>query len=803
MRRKVAAVWVSLLIMVSSVVVLVEIADRVEAPTTLYVGGAGGGDYSKIQWAIDNASDGDTVYVYNGTYYENVVVDKTINFTGEDRGNTIIDGGGSGSVIQILTNWANVSGFSTINGNEGIRLGSSSNNKISYNNVLNNGVGIYLYRSTNNTIANNNASNNNFRGIYLISLSKHNIIFNNTISTNTYYGVSLTGSEGNIIANNTISLRNKVGIYLSGAISTTIVNNEMMGNGIGIPYGGLAAWNTHIIDSTNTVNDKPVYYWKNQTGGTVPPGAGQVILANCTNVVVENQNVSDGTVGIKLGHSSNNTITNNTGNSNKWFGIYLYSSSNNNIDNNTVSSNTDYGIFIRGSSDSNNIVDNIALNNIIGIYLLDSKSNTVTNNEMVGDGIFISGALRHWNTHFIDTTNTVNGKPVYYWKNQTGGTVPPGAGQVILANCTNVIVENQNVSDGSVGIQLGFSESNTVANNTASLNNWCGINLDFSHTNTIASNNASNNVYGIYLDISGGNNITHNNVSDNDYGIFFPLAYDNTIVHNTISSNKLYGIYSEQDSYNNIFYHNNIINNTNQADDNTDFSEDWDIGYPLGGNYWSDYSGNDNFKGPNQDIPGSDGIGDTPYILDFNSWDSYPHMQPYNPIENYTILKLGWNLISIPFKQVEQNLTRVLGSIDSWYDAVQWYDVLEVSDPWKDTKIGKPFGNELDTITESIGFWIHITQPGDTIFIYNGTEASVNQTIDLSVGWNMVGYPSLSIHNRTFGLNNLTFDTHIDCIQWFDAATKTWHLMGPDDSFVPGRGYWVHSKVDVEWEVPI
>ena len=46
---------------------------------TLYVGGSGPGNYTKIQDAIDNASDGDTVFVYNGTYYENVVINKSID----------------------------------------------------------------------------------------------------------------------------------------------------------------------------------------------------------------------------------------------------------------------------------------------------------------------------------------------------------------------------------------------------------------------------------------------------------------------------------------------------------------------------------------------------------------------------------------------------------------------------------------------------------------------------------------------------------------------------------------------------
>ena len=66
------------------------------APTggnTLYVGGSGPNNYTSIQDAIDNASDGDTIYVYSGIYYENVVINKRINLIGEDRNGTIIDGG--------------------------------------------------------------------------------------------------------------------------------------------------------------------------------------------------------------------------------------------------------------------------------------------------------------------------------------------------------------------------------------------------------------------------------------------------------------------------------------------------------------------------------------------------------------------------------------------------------------------------------------------------------------------------------------------------------------------------------------
>jgi hypothetical protein len=70
-------------------------------------------------------------------------------------------------------------------------------------------------------------------------------------------------------------------------------------------------------------------------------------------------------------------------------------------------------------------------------------------------------------------------------------------------------------------------------------------------------------------------------------------------------------------------------------------------------------------------------------------------------------------------------------------------------------------------------------------------------------GWNMVGYPSLIGYNRTAGLNNIIFGIEIDAIQWFDSITKTWHFLEEGDYFEPGRGYWIHSKVDTIWEVPV
>ncbi len=75
---------------------------RVDAsPGTIYVGGSGSGNYSSIQSAIDDANDGDTVFVYSGTYYEHINVNLAINLIGEDKNTTIIDGGGIGAIVDV------------------------------------------------------------------------------------------------------------------------------------------------------------------------------------------------------------------------------------------------------------------------------------------------------------------------------------------------------------------------------------------------------------------------------------------------------------------------------------------------------------------------------------------------------------------------------------------------------------------------------------------------------------------------------------------------------------------------------
>ena len=110
---------------------------------------------------------------------------------------------------------------------------------------------------------------------------------------------------------------------------------------------------------------------------------------------------------------------------------------------------------------------------------------------------------------------------------------------------------------------------------------------------------------------------SNNYIKNNRDGIYIYGSY-NTIFLNDIVDNKRYGIIVSTTSgnKNNLVYHNNLINNTIQAYSQRD--NQWDNGYPSGGNYWDDYNGTDN---------DGDGIGDTPYHIPNNVFDRYPFIK--------------------------------------------------------------------------------------------------------------------------------------------------------------------------------
>jgi parallel beta-helix repeat protein len=194
-----------------------------------------------------------------------------------------------------------------------------------------------------------------------------------------------------------------------------------------------------------------------------------------------------------------------------------------------------------------------------------------------------------------------------------------GLDAVRLASSSNNTFFSNNISNNVKSMSFQLSPYNNIINNTITLNGWNGINLFSSSNSTILCNSiSSNDDSGISLNSSSnGNNITNNNISNNNYGIYIGSSNSNLIYHNILKENII------------------------QAFD--DSNNNWDNGYPSGGNYWNDYLGTDGFSGPYQDQPGSDGIGDTNYSIDSDSKDLYPLMEPIEEIGSRILLNYPAN----------------------------------------------------------------------------------------------------------------------------------------------------------------
>jgi len=198
---------------------------------------------------------------------------------------------------------------------------------------------------------------------------------------------------------------------------------------------------------------------------------------------------------------------------------------------------------------------------------------------------------------------------------------------LVLENIVNVTVEHVKVSNFYWGVRL-FQCSGIVLFENEMLENAYGIHPNWSNNSLAIRNKVKANIGGgVYL--TNSFNITFENnmiISNNYYAMRITNCENCTLKRNVVVHNFGSGIHF-MNSNNNKAYNNILLNNTYDAI-NADAVNIWDDGYPTGGNYWGLYSGSDLFSGTNQDAPGSDGIGDTPYIIDSSNRDRYPLMKP-------------------------------------------------------------------------------------------------------------------------------------------------------------------------------
>lgn len=411
-----------------------------------YTTGWGIDHFNKIQDGINNINESGTIYIYNGIYSENIDINKTIKLIGEDKFHTIINKLNNNETLKITSNNCTIQNISITNNTYNIGIKIISNNNTLINNII----------------------DGNLNGVS-IETKSDNVISDNIIS-NSNDGINLKNTRNTTINNNDIIKNSLNGINLDNSLNVTITDNNFKNNGIKIT-GFLSDCDSHIIEN-NTVNEKPILYYKNKKEITIPNDFAQLIFVNCSNLSIKNINFPNMTIPIQILYCSNISIENNhfesikqnalisyysdyttiTGNTIKGGkGIYISNSKNNkisqnnientstaielqysnynNISKNTLFFNTEYGLFIQSSSNYNIISGNKIYNNQNGMRLKSARQNEVYKNEFnknTKTGIYICCGTEDnviYNNSFImnlENAKYTTSEENYFYKDRYG-----------------------------------------------------------------------------------------------------------------------------------------------------------------------------------------------------------------------------------------------------------------------------------------------------------------------------------------------------------------------------------------------
>jgi parallel beta-helix repeat protein len=443
-------------------------------------------------------------------------------------------------------------------------------------NVEGNGVhaGVWLQDKSGITIKNLNIKNFRFgiefSPVYGSNKNTANCsIIANRLTDNTY-GMYISASSGCYIADNYIA-ENTNGAKLEES-HNIFKNNRFVRNQYNILDQG---WGDNDLDTSNTVDGKPIYYWVNKHDMAVPSNAGMVFLKNCTKINVENLSLKHNGNGILLVNTNNCTINDNELSDNLK-GLALEGSYSNTISGNHIKNNPNGGIEITWSSHNNQIFNNAILGNGgDGLACSDSENDIISNNQIIAN---------------------------------------QGTGISAGANC--------NITNNYVSSNLGHG---------IFIRNISGCNL-------LGNNITLNGGNGIHFEFGPNAMIKGNYIAENNIGIWIGAAFFNNIISNTIIENNGLGIKMEGPHHDNLIYHNNFINN-NQSGIQASIAKHWvypelfkrlpphvtprppqyvdgaanawDDG--TEGNYWSNYQSADN----------------SPYYINENNQDNHPLQSPH------------------------------------------------------------------------------------------------------------------------------------------------------------------------------
>ena len=377
----------------------------VKGARTWVVDKSGQGDFYSIQEAISAAEPQDSIRVLPGIFYERLVVNKSLSLIGENSSACIIDGNGTGTVVTVISDSVYFSGF-TVQGSgksgRGILLNQSRGSALIGNVISGNGYGCWLESSENNTMK-ANVVHGNMWGIYLGD-SGNNTIENNTISGNYHRGLHLGYSDNNVISENGV-VSNTEGVYFEFSSNNRLRSNIFSENTftLGVLGSGLEHF-IQDIDTSNEIDNRPIYYWVNQSGKQVPTDAGYVAVVNSTGITVKDLNLTDQEEGPIFAFTKDSTIA-NVSVSNARYGFRFVSCENltvtenwfvgnakgmrfdycvNSMVSRNMIANSHEGIFLDHSSD-NVFFENMVADNIKGMFVYYSAYNAFYHNNFVNN----------------------------------------------------------------------------------------------------------------------------------------------------------------------------------------------------------------------------------------------------------------------------------------------------------------------------------------------------------------------------------------------------------------------------------
>jgi parallel beta-helix repeat protein len=255
------------------------------------------------------------------------------------------------------------------------------------------------------------------------------------------------------------------------------------------------------------------------------------------------------------------------------------------------------------------------------------------------------------------------------------------------------------------------------------------------------------------------------------------------------------------ESEGNVLHHNTFSGNSCDARDDGDNA--WDGGYPSGGNRWGNYTGLDVYSGAYQNLPGSDGMGDTPEgICDGTNLDRYPLVErSAGTLTNFQIpVVQGWNLVSIPLDMPFVDFSAQLQDGDTLWDRAMWYNPASLQHPWVQfNSLWPPEMNGLPRVETAMGFWLNVTDAGDGYLNVTGYLRAAT-SVPLRAGWNLMGYPADDDSTHTIGM--LRAATGATVVEGFSSAA-IYNTQVLEDSYVMkrGEGYWVYVPTDIVWTV--